>query len=48
MDQTNDQIKILFLVKIKIWPGRDLNTQPSALEADALPLRHQVYTNYMR
>ena len=24
------------------WPGRDLNTQPSDLESDALPLRHQA------
>ncbi len=31
--------------KQKTWPGRDLNTQPSALEADALPLRHQVPYN---
>ena len=26
----------------KFWPGRDLNTQPSDLESDALPLRHQA------
>ena len=26
----------------KIWPWRDLNTQPSDLESDALPLRHRV------
>ena len=26
----------------KIWPRRDLNTQPSDLESDALPLRHGV------
>ena len=26
----------------KDWPGRDLNTQPSDLESDALPLRHQA------
>ena len=25
-----------------LWPGRDLNTQPSELESDALPLRHQA------
>ena len=25
------------------WPRRDLNTQPSDLESDALPLRHGVY-----
>jgi hypothetical protein len=24
------------------WPWRDLNTQPSDLESDALPLRHRV------
>ena len=24
------------------WPRRDLNTQPSDLESDALPLRHGV------
>ena len=24
------------------WPWRDLNTQPSDLESDALPLRHKV------
>ena len=28
------------------WPRRDLNTQPSDLESDALPLRHGV--NYVR
>ena len=26
----------------KYWPRRDLNTQPSDLESDALPLRHGV------
>ena len=26
----------------KSWPRRDLNTQPSDLESDALPLRHGV------
>ena len=26
------------------WPRRDLNTQPSDLESDALPLRHGVNT----
>ncbi len=26
----------------KNWPRRDLNTQPSDLESDALPLRHGV------
>ena len=26
------------------WPWRDLNTQPSDLESDALPLRHRVYS----
>ena len=26
----------------KFWPRRDLNTQPSDLESDALPLRHGV------
>ncbi len=25
------------------WPWRDLNTQPSDLESDALPLRHKVW-----
>ena len=25
-----------------VWPRRDLNTQPSDLESDALPLRHEV------
>ena len=25
------------------WPRRDLNTQPSDLESDALPLRHGVH-----
>ena len=29
-------------LKIKVWPGRDLNTQPSDLESDALPLRHRA------
>ena len=28
--------------KKNIWPRRDLNTQPSDLESDALPLRHGV------
>ena len=28
--------------KNHMWPGRDLNTQPSELESDALPLRHQA------
>ena len=28
--------------KIFLWPWRDLNTQPSDLESDALPLRHGV------
>ena len=27
---------------LKLWPRRDLNTQPSDLESDALPLRHEV------
>ena len=27
--------------KKAIWPRRDLNTQPSDLESDALPLRHE-------
>ena len=26
----------------ELWPRRDLNTQPSDLESDALPLRHKV------
>ncbi len=30
----------------KIWPWRDLNTQPSDLESDALPLRHRVALKY--
>ena len=29
--------------KKRTWPGRDLNTQPSEQESDALPLRHQAY-----
>ena len=32
--------------KLNRWPRRDLNTQPSDLESDALPLRHGV--NYIR
>ena len=35
----------LYFAKIKVntdWPRRDLNTQPSDLESDALPLRHGV------
>ena len=28
--------------KENLWPRRDLNTQPSDLESDALPLRHGV------
>jgi hypothetical protein len=31
-----------FFRKKEIWPRRDLNTQPSDLESDALPLRHGV------
>ena len=27
---------------LTFWPRRDLNTQPSDLESDALPLRHGV------
>lgn len=30
--------------KCYVWPRRDLNTQPSDLESDALPLRHGVFT----
>ena len=30
--------------KTHLWPRRDLNTQPSDLESDALPLRHGVLT----
>ncbi len=35
------------------WPRRDLNTQPSDLESDALPLRHEVdvymaFLNYIK
>ena len=37
----NKTIKIQKKMK-KLWPGRDLNTQPSDLESDALPLRHQA------
>ena len=35
---------LLFKISQKCitWPGRDLNTQPSELESDALPLRHQA------
>ena len=32
------------LFKTHLWPRRDLNTQPSDLESDALPLRHGVLT----
>ena len=28
------------------WPWRDLNTQPSDLESDALPLRHKVTVSW--
>ena len=28
---------------VRKWPWRDLNTQPSDLESDALPLRHRVF-----
>ena len=37
----NKTIKIQKKMK-KLWPGRDLNTQPSDLESDALPLRYGV------
>ena len=42
----NKTIKIKKKMK-KLWPGRDLNTQPSDLESDALPLRHQAI-NYLQ
>ena len=34
--------KVDIILDRKIWPRRDLNTQPSDLESDALPLRHGV------
>ena len=34
--------KINKRINTLLWPGRDLNTQPSELESDALPLRHQA------
>ena len=37
--KNNDQLKTW---KTQ-WPRRDLNTQPSDLESDALPLRHGVH-----
>ena len=33
---------VLSIIFEKVWPRRDLNTQPSDLESDALPLRHEV------
>ena len=33
------------MTRKKFWPRRDLNTQPSDLESDALPLRHEVTTD---
>ena len=38
----NSSYEDRFLKKKQIWPRRDLNTQPSDLESDALPLRHGV------
>ena len=38
---THASLKFL-LQKTGGWPRRDLNTQPSDLESDALPLRHEV------
>lgn len=35
-----------FCKKTPRWPRRDLNTQPSDLESDALPLRHEVKTRF--
>ena len=35
-------IVIKIVTKSVSWPRRDLNTQPSDLESDALPLRHGV------
>ena len=41
-------MEMLYMVQISdfkiepAWPWRDLNTQPSDLESDALPLRHGV------
>ena len=36
------QMVIKIIPKNVSWPRRDLNTQPSDLESDALPLRHGV------
>lgn len=42
----NTYLTIGLVWKLKTnWPRRDLNTQPSDLESDALPLRHEVLCN---
>ena len=41
INEKNHLILIQFVDKTN-WPRRDLNTQPSDLESDALPLRHEV------
>ena len=38
-------LTLISLQKANWWPRRDLNTQPSDLESDALPLRHGVTWN---
>ena len=37
-----DAIEVFDQEKLKVWPLRDSNTQPSDLESDALPLRQGV------
>ena len=39
-------IFLSFLNKIVFWTRRDLNTQPSDLESDALPLRHEFLLHF--
>ena len=36
------EVNLYLFHKKNFWPWRDLNTQPSDLESDALPLRHRV------
>ena len=43
-----DAIEVFDQEKLKVWPLRDSNTQPSDLESDALPLRQGVLVTYAK
>ena len=40
--QLTTESREAFVLHSKRWPRRDLNTQPSDLESNALPLRHKA------